>query len=136
MEVGDSRRDGVIIDLQLMTLSELRTTRVDLFLVAQRVNVIETQVQKIENLLGENHSRTKYIMYSTFGMVVLQSVYLLLIIIIKARNWGQITSHDWKEFQNFRRRSPSRNRGHTSYIVYLHQRHRVNDQTPHIESGD
>ena len=98
MEVGDLRRDGVIIDLQLMTLSEVRKTRVDLSSVAQRVNTIENKIQKIENLLGENHSRTKYIMYSTFGMVVLQSVYLLLIIMIKAQNWHQITSQDWKEF--------------------------------------
>ena len=79
MEVGDSRRDEVIIDFQLMTLSEVRKTQIELSSVVQRVKVIETQVQRIENLLGENHSRTKY-------MAVLQSVYLLLIIMIKARN--------------------------------------------------
>ena len=63
IEIGNSRRDGVMIDFQLMIFSEVRKTQIDIASVVHKVRVIEIQVQMIENLLGENHSRTRYIMY-------------------------------------------------------------------------
>ena len=114
----------------------MRKTQIDIASVTHKVRVIEIQVQMIENLLGENHSMTRYIMYSTLGMAVLQSVYILQVVMIKVRNWGQITSQDWKEFQEYRTRSSDRSRESTSYILYPHQRHRVNSHIPCIESGD
>ena len=136
IELGNSRRDGLMIDFQLMILSEIRKTRRDIASVTHKVRVIEIQVQMIENLLGENHSRTRYIMFSTLGMAVLQSVYIILVVLIKVRNWSQVTSQEWKEFQDYRTRSSDRNTGSASYILYPNQRHRVNNQIPRIESGD
>ena len=78
----------------------MRKTQIDIASVTHKVSVIEIQVQLIENLLGENHSRTKYIMFSTLGMAVLQSVYIILVVLIRIRNWSQVTSQEWKEFQN------------------------------------
>ena len=105
--------------------------------VTHKVRVIETQVQLIENLLVENHSRTRYIMFSTFGMAVLQSVFIILVVLIRIRNWSQITSQEWREFQSYRTRSSNRNNEPpASFMLYPSQRNRTNHQLSCIESGD